>query len=74
MSPPDCGLSGYRLVVVPNLYLLKERDAERLTEFVGGGGRLLVSFFSGTRPRAGGGLQGGWPDQHLLGRTDPQHG
>ncbi len=45
--PPDRDLSGYRLVVAPNLYLLKEPDAERLTEFVRGGGHLLVSFFSG---------------------------
>ncbi|WP_262704016.1 MULTISPECIES: beta-galactosidase [Streptomyces] len=45
--PPDRDLSGYRLVVVPNLYLLRERDADRLTEFVRGGGHLLVSFFSG---------------------------
>ncbi|MFJ1967425.1 beta-galactosidase [Streptomyces sp. NPDC087903] len=45
--PPDRDLSGYRLVVVPNLYLLRERDAERLTDFVRGGGHLLMSFFSG---------------------------
>ncbi|MFI5673390.1 beta-galactosidase [Streptomyces cellulosae] len=45
--PPDRDLSGYRLVVVPSLYLLKEQDAARLTEFVRGGGHLLVSFFSG---------------------------
>ncbi|MFD5746377.1 beta-galactosidase [Streptomyces sp. NPDC127033] len=45
--PPDRDLSGYRLVVVPNLYLLKEPDAERLTAFVRRGGHLLVSFFSG---------------------------
>ncbi|QLH26474.1 beta-galactosidase [Streptomyces sp. Rer75] len=45
--PPDRDLSGYRLVVVPNLYLLRERDADRLTAFVRGGGHLLVSFFSG---------------------------
>jgi beta-galactosidase len=45
--PPDRDLSGYRLVIAPNLYLLKERDAERLTDFVRGGGHLLVSFFSG---------------------------
>ncbi|MFH9001853.1 beta-galactosidase [Streptomyces afghaniensis] len=45
--PPGCDLSGYRLVVVPNLYLLKARDAEALTAFVRGGGHLLVSFFSG---------------------------
>ncbi|MFD8328871.1 beta-galactosidase [Streptomyces lydicus] len=45
--PPQRELSGYRLVVVPNLYLLTEADAERLAAFVRGGGRLLVSFFSG---------------------------
>ncbi|MFI6769944.1 beta-galactosidase [Streptomyces sp. NPDC050355] len=45
--PPQRELSGYRLVVVPNLYLLTARDAERLTAYVQGGGRLVVSFFSG---------------------------
>ncbi|MFH8752308.1 beta-galactosidase [Streptomyces rimosus] len=45
--PPDRDLSGYRLVVVPNLYLLTERAAERLAAYVRGGGHLLVSFFSG---------------------------
>ncbi|WP_461071674.1 beta-galactosidase trimerization domain-containing protein [Streptomyces pseudoechinosporeus] len=45
--PPDHDLSGYRLVIVPSLYLLKDQDAERLTEFVRGGGHPLVSFFSG---------------------------
>ncbi|MFC9128290.1 beta-galactosidase trimerization domain-containing protein [Streptomyces sp. NPDC057099] len=32
---------------MPSLYLLKQPDAERLTEFIRGGGHLLVSFFSG---------------------------
>ncbi|MFH8594668.1 beta-galactosidase [Streptomyces rimosus] len=45
--PPDRDLSDYRLVVVPNLYLLTDRAAERLTAYVRGGGHLLVSFFSG---------------------------
>ncbi|UZJ31034.1 beta-galactosidase [Streptomyces endophytica] len=45
--PPQRDLTGYRLVVVPNLYLLTERDAERLADYVRDGGRLLVSFFSG---------------------------
>ncbi|MFJ8674153.1 beta-galactosidase [Streptomyces sp. NPDC093589] len=45
--PPDRDLSGYRLVVVPNLYLLTARDAERLATYVRGGGRLVVSFFTG---------------------------
>ncbi|MFF4954485.1 beta-galactosidase [Streptomyces chattanoogensis] len=45
--PPQRDLTGYRLVVVPNLYLLTARDAERLAAYVRGGGRLVVSFFSG---------------------------
>lgn len=45
--PPRRELSGYRLVVAPNLYLLTADDAERLAAYVRGGGHLLVSFFSG---------------------------
>ncbi|WP_030811949.1 beta-galactosidase [Streptomyces sp. NRRL S-337] len=45
--PPQRDLTGYRLVVVPNLYLLTGQDAERLADYVRAGGRLLVSFFSG---------------------------
>ncbi|MFG3119989.1 beta-galactosidase [Streptomyces sp. NPDC048197] len=45
--PPQRDLTGYRLVVVPNLYLLTEQDAERLADHVRAGGHLLVSFFSG---------------------------
>ncbi|APU16792.1 MULTISPECIES: beta-galactosidase [Actinoalloteichus] len=44
---PDRDLSGYRLVVVPNLYLLSDAAAERLRDYVRGGGHLVVSFFSG---------------------------
>jgi beta-galactosidase len=45
--PPDRDLAAYKLVVVPNLYLLSEETAARLTEFVRGGGQLLVSYFTG---------------------------
>ncbi|MGY5129477.1 beta-galactosidase [Streptomyces nigrescens] len=45
--PPQRDLSGYRLVVAPNLYLLTTPDAERLAAYVRDGGQLLVSFFSG---------------------------
>lgn len=47
MLPPRRDLSGYRLVVAPNLYLLTAPDAERLAAYVRDGGQLLVSFFSG---------------------------
>ncbi|MFD7293955.1 beta-galactosidase [Streptomyces sp. NPDC059897] len=45
--PPDRDLSSYQLVVVPNLYLLSQENAERLAAYVEGGGHLVVSFFSG---------------------------
>lgn len=45
--PPERDLTGYKLVVVPNLYLLSEENANRLAAYVAGGGQLLISFFSG---------------------------
>jgi beta-galactosidase len=44
---PAGDLSAYRLVVVPNLYLVSDEAAENLRRFVAAGGTLLVSFFSG---------------------------
>ncbi|WP_405375338.1 MULTISPECIES: beta-galactosidase [unclassified Microbacterium] len=43
---PSHDLSGYRLVVVPAQYLLRTADAANLTDYVRGGGTLVVSFFS----------------------------
>jgi beta-galactosidase len=43
----DSGLSGYRVVVVPNAYLISDGFAAALEEFVAGGGTLVCSFFSG---------------------------
>ena len=45
--PPGRDLSSYRLVVVPNLYLVSAENAARLTRYVRGGGHLVMSFFSG---------------------------
>ncbi|MCK2215750.1 beta-galactosidase [Actinomadura sp. ATCC 31491] len=45
--PPEADLSGYRLVVVPNLYLCGDAAAANLRRYVEGGGHLLMSFFSG---------------------------
>ncbi|NQX10765.1 beta-galactosidase [Microbacteriaceae bacterium VKM Ac-2855] len=42
----DSDLSGYALVVAPQLYLLTDAGAANLTAFVEGGGHLLVSAFS----------------------------
>jgi len=44
---PEADLSGYRLVVVPNLYLCTDEAAANLRRHVEGGGHLLMSFFSG---------------------------
>ncbi|MCP2355318.1 beta-galactosidase [Nonomuraea thailandensis] len=45
--PPDADLSAYALVVVPNLFLVGDRDAAALTAYVNGGGVLVVGPFSG---------------------------
>ena len=44
---PTDDLAGYRLVLVPNLYLVSDAAAANLLSFVRGGGRLVMSFFSG---------------------------
>ncbi|MGW4586583.1 beta-galactosidase [Amycolatopsis thermoflava] len=54
-------LSGYRLVVVPNLYLLDPDTAEGLRRYVEGGGHLVVSFFSGIVDSCDRAHLGGYP-------------
>jgi beta-galactosidase len=44
---PDADLSGYRLVLVPNLYLVRDAAAQNLERYVAAGGTLAMSFFSG---------------------------
>ncbi|MHB8611412.1 MAG: beta-galactosidase [Candidatus Dormibacteraceae bacterium] len=44
---PDGDLSGYKLVLVPNLYLVSDEAAVNLASFVKAGGTLVMSFFSG---------------------------
>ncbi|SHM57867.1 beta-galactosidase [Cryptosporangium aurantiacum] len=44
---PDHDLSGYRLVIVPTLYLTGGEAGPNLTEFVEAGGTALVTYFSG---------------------------
>jgi beta-galactosidase len=46
-AAPGADLSRYRLVLVPNLYLVSDADAEKLAAFVEAGGVLVMSFFSG---------------------------
>ncbi|MCF0091732.1 beta-galactosidase [Micromonospora sp. MH99] len=44
---PSADLSGYRLVLVPTLYLVRDADTEALHRFVEGGGTAAVTYFSG---------------------------
>ncbi|MEH3089130.1 MAG: beta-galactosidase [Microbacterium arborescens] len=43
---PGHDLSGYKLVVAPAQYLLRQADADNLNRYVEQGGTLVVSFFS----------------------------
>ncbi|MEV5891200.1 beta-galactosidase [Nonomuraea fuscirosea] len=45
--PPSADLSSYALVVVPNLFLVADDDAQALSAYVRGGGVLVVGPFSG---------------------------
>jgi beta-galactosidase len=44
---PSADLSGYRLVIVPTLYLCTDATAAALEAYVRGGGHVLVTYFSG---------------------------
>jgi beta-galactosidase len=45
--PPEGDLSAYRLLLVPNLYLVSEATAANIERFVAEGGTLVMSFLSG---------------------------
>ena len=44
---PGADLSGYRLIVVPGLHLVRDRDAKTLDAAVEAGAHTLVTFYSG---------------------------
>ncbi|MET8527922.1 beta-galactosidase [Micromonospora sp. NPDC005172] len=44
---PSADLSGYRLVLVPTLYLVRDSDVEALHRFVEAGGTAAITYFSG---------------------------
>ena len=44
---PESDLSGYRLVLVPALYLVSDTGADNVRRFAAEGGTVLISFFSG---------------------------
>src|SRR5699024_8020098 len=56
---PEDDLSGYRLVLAPASYLLTDAAAANLSEYVRGGGQLVVGPFSGLVDGEGGVREGG---------------
>jgi beta-galactosidase len=44
---PDVDLSAYKLVIAPNLYLVKEQAIQNINAYVKNGGNLVMTFFSG---------------------------
>ncbi|MEV1175498.1 beta-galactosidase [Nonomuraea sp. NPDC049784] len=45
--PASADLSGYRLIVVPMLYLVSDRDAAAIADAAHAGATVLVTYFSG---------------------------
>ena len=58
---PASDLSGYRLVVVPALYLVSDAGADNVRRFVEDGGTALITFFSGIVDPADRVRLGGYP-------------
>ncbi|MDT0341093.1 beta-galactosidase [Streptomyces litchfieldiae] len=44
---PEADLGGYRMVVIPQLYLLTDAALDNLAAYVAGGGTLVSGFFTG---------------------------
>ena len=44
---PESDLSPYKLIIAPNLYLVKDHAVENIKRYVENGGNLIMSFFSG---------------------------
>ncbi len=66
---PDADLDGYRVILVPMLYLAYDSLAERLTAAAEAGAHVLITYFSGITDQAGRVITGGYPGAYrdLLG-------
>lgn len=58
---PGADLSGYKLAVIPGLYLVRESDSAALAEYVRNGGTAVVTYFSGIVDENETVLTGGYP-------------
>ncbi|MBI5387394.1 MAG: beta-galactosidase [Verrucomicrobia bacterium] len=58
---PEDDLARYKLVIAPALYLVRDGVAENLSTFVGNGGTVVMSFFSGVVDASDRVLDGGFP-------------
>jgi beta-galactosidase len=58
---PQDDLSGYRLVIIPNLYLVASHVPESFERFVSSGGTLVMGFFTGIADERDHVWLGGYP-------------
>ncbi|SEI14213.1 MULTISPECIES: beta-galactosidase [unclassified Leifsonia] len=58
---PGSDLTGYRVAVVPGLYLVRAAEARAVADFVAQGGTALVTFFSGIADEDDRVIPGGYP-------------
>ncbi|MEP7054114.1 MAG: beta-galactosidase [Actinomycetota bacterium] len=66
---PTADLTAYRLVIVPNLYLVSDDVTARVTAYVHGGGTVVIGYLSGIVDERNHVRQGGFPGafRELLG-------
>lgn len=74
--PVESELTGYRVVLVPALYLVEDSTVERITAFAKAGGTVIVTFFSGIVDSNDHIRLGGYPGafRDLLGITVEEFG
>lgn len=59
--PPSADLAQYKIILIPNLYLVHPGFAEKLEQHVAAGGKVMMSFFSGIVDAQDHILLGGYP-------------
>ena len=62
----ECDISGYKLVIAPMLYLLREGFEEKLKAFVDQGGTLIGTYHTGIVNDCDLTYLGGWPGAGLM--------